>query len=155
MKEIIVKLAHDVEDEQRKNWDSIPLERFLRKDPMVRSPPIPMAYHVLKSFRIMATGKTISIAGITPSLTAVWIKRMSRYMSLFLCHANGSRNGSLAEEGFSRSLILRLVEILELRPLSGLTPNEQAHLSVLIQTTLEVKFSSTLHPSAQKYNLID
>jgi hypothetical protein len=45
---------------------------------------------------------------------------------------------SPTEEGFSRTLVLGLIEALELDPLSDLTPNEQAHLLVLIQTTLEV-----------------
>ncbi|KAJ7042393.1 RAVE protein 1 C terminal-domain-containing protein [Mycena alexandri] len=42
------------------------------------------------------------------------------------------------EEGFSRGLVNRLIETLEHNPLPHLTPNEQAHLLVLIQTTLEI-----------------
>ncbi|KAJ6604501.1 RAVE protein 1 C terminal-domain-containing protein [Mycena vulgaris] len=42
------------------------------------------------------------------------------------------------EEGFSRALVNRLIETLESNPLPHLTPNEQAHLLVLIQTTLEI-----------------
>ncbi|TFK36859.1 RAVE protein 1 C terminal-domain-containing protein [Crucibulum laeve] len=42
------------------------------------------------------------------------------------------------EEGFSRSLVARLIKTLEANPLPHLTPNEQAHLIVLIQTTLEI-----------------
>ncbi|KAJ6621584.1 RAVE protein 1 C terminal-domain-containing protein [Mycena sp. CBHHK59/15] len=42
------------------------------------------------------------------------------------------------EEGFSRTLVDRLIETLENDPLPHLTPNEQAHLLVLIQTTLEI-----------------
>ena len=42
------------------------------------------------------------------------------------------------DQEFSRSLVERLVELLENGPVSGLTPNEQDHLIVLIQTTLEV-----------------
>ncbi|KAJ7076559.1 RAVE protein 1 C terminal-domain-containing protein [Mycena belliarum] len=42
------------------------------------------------------------------------------------------------EEGFNRALVGRLIETLETHPLPHLTPNEQAHLSVLIQTTLEI-----------------
>ncbi|KAJ7706334.1 WD repeat-containing protein [Mycena rosella] len=42
------------------------------------------------------------------------------------------------EEGFSRALVGRLIETLESNPLPHLTPNEQAHLLVLIQTTLEI-----------------
>jgi len=43
------------------------------------------------------------------------------------------------EEGFSRPLVLRLIQALEADPLPHLTPNEQAHLLVLIQTALEVR----------------
>ncbi|KAJ7492768.1 RAVE protein 1 C terminal-domain-containing protein [Mycena latifolia] len=42
------------------------------------------------------------------------------------------------EEGFSRALVGRLIETLESNPLPHLTPNEHAHLLVLIQTTLEI-----------------
>ncbi|KAH7928501.1 hypothetical protein BV22DRAFT_1004629 [Leucogyrophana mollusca] len=42
------------------------------------------------------------------------------------------------ESGFSRSLVLALIEQLEAHPLPHLTPNEHAHLLVLIQTTLEI-----------------
>lgn len=42
------------------------------------------------------------------------------------------------KEGFSRPLVTRLIEALETNPLPRLTVNEQAHLSVLIQTTLEI-----------------
>ncbi|KAJ7487439.1 RAVE protein 1 C terminal-domain-containing protein [Mycena galericulata] len=42
------------------------------------------------------------------------------------------------EEGFSRVLVHRLIETLENNPLPHLTPNEQAHLLVLIQATLEI-----------------
>jgi hypothetical protein len=57
----------------------------------------------------------------------------------------------LVEEGFSRSLVLRLIETLELYPLPTLTPNEQAHLLVLIQTTLEVSHSQGFAHSAYIY----
>ncbi|EGO30925.1 hypothetical protein SERLADRAFT_432587 [Serpula lacrymans var. lacrymans S7.9] len=39
---------------------------------------------------------------------------------------------------FSRPLVMSLIENLEAQPLPHLTPNEHAHLLVLIQTTLEV-----------------
>ncbi|KAJ7783622.1 RAVE protein 1 C terminal-domain-containing protein [Mycena maculata] len=42
------------------------------------------------------------------------------------------------EEGFSRGLVNHLIETLEGSPLPHFTPNEQAHLLVLIQTTLEI-----------------
>jgi hypothetical protein len=42
------------------------------------------------------------------------------------------------EEVFSRPLVTRLIEALEACPIPHLTPNEHAHLLVLIQTTLEV-----------------
>jgi hypothetical protein len=42
------------------------------------------------------------------------------------------------DQGFSRSLIERLLGRLEAFPLPHLTPNEHAHLLVLIQAMLEV-----------------
>ncbi|KAF8213200.1 WD repeat-containing protein [Mycena galopus ATCC 62051] len=42
------------------------------------------------------------------------------------------------EEGFSRTLVNHLIQTLESDPLPHLTPNEQAHLLVLVQTTLEI-----------------
>ncbi|KAF7339771.1 WD repeat protein [Mycena venus] len=42
------------------------------------------------------------------------------------------------DDGFSRALVNRLIQTLESDPLPHLTPNEQAHLLVLIQTTLEI-----------------
>ena len=42
------------------------------------------------------------------------------------------------DQGFSRPLIERLVGRLEAFPLPHLTPNEHAHLLVLIQAMLEV-----------------
>ncbi|KAK7064348.1 WD repeat protein [Favolaschia claudopus] len=41
------------------------------------------------------------------------------------------------EEGFGRPLVTSLIQTLESDPLPHLTPNEQAHLLVLIQATLE------------------
>ncbi|KIO08400.1 hypothetical protein M404DRAFT_997326 [Pisolithus tinctorius Marx 270] len=47
--------------------------------------------------------------------------------------------GELSEDQrFSRALVESLIERLETHPLSHLTPNEHAHLIVLIQTTLEI-----------------
>ncbi|KAF7306783.1 WD repeat protein [Mycena indigotica] len=42
------------------------------------------------------------------------------------------------EDGFHRVVVKNLIETLENKPLPHLTPNEQAHLLVLIQTTLEI-----------------
>jgi hypothetical protein len=43
------------------------------------------------------------------------------------------------DQGFSRSLIERLLGRLEASPLPHLTANEHAHLLVLIQAMLEVR----------------
>jgi hypothetical protein len=47
------------------------------------------------------------------------------------------------EEGFSRPVVVRLLEALEAQPLPHLTPNEHSHLMVLIQTTLEVRVNQS------------
>lgn len=60
--------------------------------------------------------------------------RKKQYTSLF---ANGTADFSDDEE-FSRASVSRLITYLEQNPLSHLTPNEQAHLVVLIQTTVEI-----------------
>ncbi|KAG7099019.1 hypothetical protein E1B28_000902 [Marasmius oreades] len=57
-----------------------------------------------------------------------------RYTVLF----DGPGLNTDEEEGFGRSLVLGLIERLEANPLPHLTPNEHAHLLVLIQTTLEI-----------------
>lgn len=43
------------------------------------------------------------------------------------------------DQGFSRSMIERLLSHLEAVPLPHLSPNEHAHLLVLIQAMLEVR----------------
>ncbi|PBL01184.1 WD repeat-containing protein [Armillaria gallica] len=58
-----------------------------------------------------------------------------RYTQLFDGPDLGDDN---EEKEFSRSLVMHLIESLEDRPLRHLTPNEHAHLLVLIQTTLEI-----------------
>ncbi|KAF9015532.1 RAVE protein 1 C terminal-domain-containing protein [Cyathus striatus] len=47
-------------------------------------------------------------------------------------------NRKSEEQEFSRPLVIRLLEALERHPLPHLTSNEQSHLLVLIQTTLEI-----------------
>lgn len=47
-----------------------------------------------------------------------------------------------AEINFSRPVIDRVLDALESHPLPNLSSNEQAHLIVLIQTTLEVGFNT-------------
>lgn len=59
-----------------------------------------------------------------------------------LGHRYGAHScGRSDEDGFSRTLVVKLIEELETEPLPHLTPNEHAHLLVLIQTTLEVGHS--------------
>ncbi|RDB29031.1 Regulator of V-ATPase in vacuolar membrane protein 1 [Hypsizygus marmoreus] len=58
-----------------------------------------------------------------------------RYTMLF----NGPQQKDESDdEGFTRPLVAHLIEALEACPLPHLTPNEQAHLLTLIQTTLEI-----------------
>ncbi|THV05992.1 hypothetical protein K435DRAFT_834441 [Dendrothele bispora CBS 962.96] len=67
--------------------------------------------------------------------TASVISRKKKYMMLF--NVPSSQNDD-EEDGFGRPLVEKLLDTLETEHLPHLTPNEQAHLSVLIQTTLEV-----------------
>ncbi|TFK30799.1 WD repeat-containing protein [Coprinopsis marcescibilis] len=62
--------------------------------------------------------------------------RKKEYHSLF--DDRSRQNDEIEEEQFSRGLVNRLISHLEKHPLPHLTPNEQAHLVVLIQTTLEI-----------------
>ncbi|KAG0704335.1 RAVE protein 1 C terminal-domain-containing protein [Suillus ampliporus] len=62
-------------------------------------------------------------------------KPSKRYNFLF---SAPQENSLLDETVFSRHMVETLIEQLETRPLPHLTPNEHAHLLVLIQTTLEV-----------------
>ncbi|KAJ8083807.1 regulator of (H+)-ATPase in vacuolar membrane [Marasmius tenuissimus] len=57
-----------------------------------------------------------------------------RYTALF----DGPELKDDDEEGFGRTLVMGLIERLENNPLPHLTPNEHAHLLVLIQATLEI-----------------
>lgn len=50
------------------------------------------------------------------------------------------------DQGFSRSLIERLLSHLEKVPLPHLTTNERAHLLVLIQAMLEVRIECMTLP---------
>ena len=59
-------------------------------------------------------------------------------MSYLGTNASFSSNDDIA---FTRPVISRLIQMLEIRDLPNLSPNEKAHLIVLIQTTLEVRFS--------------
>ncbi|KAG1730794.1 RAVE protein 1 C terminal-domain-containing protein [Suillus occidentalis] len=64
------------------------------------------------------------------------IKPSKRYNFLF----NTPQENPLPDEPvFSRHMVETLIEQLETRPLPHLTPNEHAHLLVLIQTTLEIE----------------
>ncbi|KAG2150167.1 RAVE protein 1 C terminal-domain-containing protein [Suillus cothurnatus] len=64
------------------------------------------------------------------------IKPSKRYSFLF----STPQEDSLPDETvFSRHMVETLMEQLETRPLPHLTPNEHAHLLVLIQTTLEIE----------------
>lgn len=77
-------------------------------------------------------------------------KRRAHYGSLF-----AQRDFDLGlndEDIFSRPLVQRLLERLDSNPLPHLTPNEQAHLSVLIETTLEVEEQRrALDPNGLRY----
>lgn len=57
---------------------------------------------------------------------------------LFNLFVTNSLDGPEEEQGFSRPLVENLLEALETNPLPHLTPNEHAHLLVLIQATLEI-----------------
>jgi ubiquitin len=64
------------------------------------------------------------------------IKPSKRYSFLF---STPQENSLPDETVFSRHMVETLMEQLETRPLPHLTPNEHAHLLVLIQTTLEIE----------------
>ncbi|KAK0464982.1 RAVE protein 1 C terminal-domain-containing protein [Desarmillaria tabescens] len=72
---------------------------------------------------------------LRPGNTLQRASHKKRYTQLFDGPDLGDDN---EEKEFSRSLVMRLIESLEDRPLRHLTPNEHAHLLVLIQTTLEI-----------------
>ncbi|XP_006454653.1 hypothetical protein AGABI2DRAFT_198048 [Agaricus bisporus var. bisporus H97] len=67
--------------------------------------------------------------------SSIMIAPKTQYKMLFSSNF-GQMNGW--EEGFSRSLVEKLLAALETRPLPYLTPNEHAHLLVLIQATLQI-----------------
>lgn len=73
------------------------------------------------------------------------LERMKSELRLLLVNDNTRPYSTSTREErgkFSRSLVECLVEELESEPLEHLTPNEHAHLSVLVQTRLEVRHFS-------------
>ncbi|KAF9244559.1 RAVE protein 1 C terminal-domain-containing protein [Melanogaster broomeanus] len=62
-------------------------------------------------------------------------KPARRYNILF---GSAERSEPADDEAFSRSFVESLIERLEAQPLPHLTPNEHAHLIVLVQTVLEI-----------------
>lgn len=144
MKDIIVNLAKDLEARDRKSlieWTAVPVERFLSTDnasTLVRRLPQAFIAYSLQFCSARCTRK--GTRRFLMSLTSK-SKFLGSYHRL-ICFLRSE------DEGFSRQLVIRLIESLETQPLPHLTPNEQAHLSVLIQTTLEVRgefFSSVSH----------
>lgn len=109
VKEIIVNLAHNIQS-------------YETHDTWQWSP--------LPVWKFYQTDHVKPVNGISAKKT---------YVPLF-SGISGIDESDRIEEGiFSRPLVARLIDSLENRPLPHLTPNEQAHLLVLIQTTLEIE----------------
>lgn len=94
-------------------------KRLESQDDAFRLSPIPIS-HYLKRNRIS---------------NPVTGTHRRQYSSLF---SGLEEDDEPEDEGFSRPLIERLLDRLEATPLSHLTPNEHAHLLVLIRAMLEV-----------------
>ncbi|KII93785.1 hypothetical protein PLICRDRAFT_101217 [Plicaturopsis crispa FD-325 SS-3] len=83
-------------------------------------------WHKMPVEQFLRRDQTVKSNNVQPKL---------RYNFLF----DGPEQKDESDENvFSRGLVLRLIEELEAQPLPHLTPNEHAHLLVLIQTTLEI-----------------
>lgn len=131
VKDIIVNLAKavgvykeggDEDRKERAEWQPLPVERFLEDEAESRASKIVVPR---KAFDLFANNFS---DGRVASL------RRFEGIDDGLCRPE-------EEQGFSRSLVENLLEALETNPLPHLTPNEDAHLLVLIQATLEVSLS--------------
>ncbi|KAN0100493.1 RAVE protein 1 C terminal domain containing protein [Tylopilus felleus] len=65
-------------------------------------------------------------------------KRTTRHYGLLFGSTEHTEQSDPVDAVFSRSLVESLIEQLEMQPLPHFSPNEHAHLIVLIQTTLEI-----------------
>ncbi|KAK2461643.1 hypothetical protein APHAL10511_006106 [Amanita phalloides] len=112
VKDIIVNLARDVQDYEKKggawHWTPVPIEKF---------------YGILPMKKGLTRKKEYTLLFDTDEQDSP--TRMKQDLSV--------------EEHFSRQLVQRLIDTLENLPLPHLTPNEQAHLLVLLQTTVEIE----------------
>ncbi|KAG6911550.1 hypothetical protein DXG01_011852 [Tephrocybe rancida] len=120
VKEIIVNLSKDITTSPIKHdkvhWTSLPTESFFKKD------------HISSS--VIRRKKYISLFDESEQKEEEY-----GFRSFLLCP---QLTVIRPEESFSRSLVMNLIDALETSPLPHLTVNEQAHLLVLIQTTLEI-----------------
>ncbi|KAI0307694.1 WD repeat-containing protein [Multifurca ochricompacta] len=108
VKGILVNLSHDVD-----------ARRVLQNDTF-KSSAVPVDHYFLKKDH---------------TSTPVLKYHRRQHSSLF---TNPEETNEADDQGFSRSLIERLLSHLEAAPLPHLTPNEHAHLLVLIQAMLQV-----------------
>jgi hypothetical protein len=135
-----VNLSRDMERWHEPNTDFfessiLPIDHYFRKSPI--SEPVGLG-------RSCGSDPLSLRHGRSQTLTAEgthhcsWVQKMPTSelrMSRKLFPLIHNRPG---DQGFSRSLIESLVGRLEASPLPHLTPNEHAHLLVLIQAMLEV-----------------
>lgn len=114
---------------------TLPIDHYFRKSPI--SEPVGFMRSCESSPLFLRNGRsqTLTNEGIHHCL---W----GRKMTTSELRMNSKRflliHNRPDDQSFSRSLIERLVERLEASPLPHLTPNEHAHLLVLIQAMLEV-----------------
>lgn len=114
---------------------TLPIDHYFRKSPI--SEPVGME-------RSCGSDPLSLRHGRSQTLTAEgthhcsWAQKMPTSELRMYCKRFPLIHNRPGDQGFSRSLIERLVGRLEAFPLPHLTPNEYAHLLVLIQAMLEV-----------------
>lgn len=154
VKEIIVNLFRVISSRDsgktKVEWTPLPVEQFFRSDGQNTVRKISVLLSILFehhcSLFVLSRGKD----------TRYFSTDLSRKKSTYILSSSLKCSDNLFkrsdEEGFSRPLVTCLIDALEASPLPHLTPNEQAHLLTLIQTTLEVNIFS-IYKKCQ-FNLI-
>lgn len=135
-----MNLSRDVERRNEQNTDifvssTLPIDHYFRMSPI--SEPVCLG-HSCRSDPLSlrhARSQTLTAEG---THHCSWTQKRPTSELRISSKRSSLIHNRPDDQGFSRPLIERLVGSLEACPLPHLTPNEHAHLLVLIQAMLEV-----------------
>lgn len=136
MKEIITNLSRVLlgdDHDSIQGFPHIPVERFLEKEQSAHAVSLlPMGHKLTTNLGVEV------VSSHEYGFLFNGDAKSNEYV--FVVHGDPISHHSLSldDVSFARPVVTRLIRLLESRPLPNLSLNEQAHLIVLIQTTLEV-----------------